>query len=222
MACRLLDVSSCGYYDWAQSATLGANGSRRGADNHDPTHPRGQAGWLWCDAGAGRFAARAQRPRRPETRREVDAAERAGKIFHRRKRRGRKPDTATHEDLVKRRFRADAPNRLWFCDITQHRARDGWVYLTAVIDAFSRRIVWWSISDRIAAETMTGVILGSGYTVANLGGTLRISATGTSAQFRVLLAVGATDVVVQDDHTVRVGEVAYDLNWLGAFDGGPA
>lgn len=123
---------------------------------------------------------------------------------------------------MKRRFRADAPNRLWFCDITQHRARDGWVYLTAVIDAFSRRIVWWSISDRIAAETMTGVILGSGYTVANLGGTLRISATGTSAQFRVLLAVGATDVVVQDDHTVRVGEVAYDLNWLGAFDGGPA
>ncbi|MBO1031869.1 hypothetical protein IPV09_11040 [Tessaracoccus sp. SD287] len=75
---------------------------------------------------------------------------------------------------------------------------------------------------RRSDQTMTGVILGSGYTVANLGGTLRISATGTSAQFRVLLAVGATDVVVQDDHTVRVGEVAYDLNRLGAFDGGPA
>lgn len=70
-------------------------------------------------------------------------------VFHRRKRRGWNPDTATHEDLVKRKFRADAPDRLWFCDITQHRANDGWVYCAAVIDAFSRRIVGWSISDRI-------------------------------------------------------------------------
>lgn len=43
-------------------------------------------------------------------------------VSHRRKRRGWKPDTATHEDLVKRQFRADAPNRLWFCDIERHEA----------------------------------------------------------------------------------------------------
>lgn len=73
-------------------------------------------------------------------------------VSHRRKRHGWKPDTATHEDLVKRQFRAAAPNRLWLCDITQHRSRDGWVYCAAVIDAFSRRIVGWSISDRITAE----------------------------------------------------------------------
>ncbi|MBD9699552.1 IS3 family transposase [Flavimobilis sp. GY10621] len=79
-------------------------------------------------------------------------------VSHRRKRRGRKPDTATHEDLVKRQFRADAPNRLWFCDITQHRARDGWVYCAAVIDAYSRRIVGWSISDRITAEIVVDAL----------------------------------------------------------------
>ncbi|MBG0717692.1 IS3 family transposase [Microbacterium sp. 2C] len=79
-------------------------------------------------------------------------------VSHRRKRRGWKPDTATHEDLVKRQFRADAPYRLWFCDITQHRARDGWVYCAAVIDAYSRRIVGWSISDRITAEIVVDAL----------------------------------------------------------------
>ncbi|WP_424960747.1 DDE-type integrase/transposase/recombinase [Microcella frigidaquae] len=71
-------------------------------------------------------------------------------VSHRRKRGGWKPDTATHEVLVNRQFRADGPNRLWFCDITQHRAKDGWVYCAAVIDAYSRRIVvaprvWWRL-----------------------------------------------------------------------------
>lgn len=79
-------------------------------------------------------------------------------VSHRRKRRGWKPDTATHEDLVKRQFRADAPNRLWFCDITQHRAKDGWVYCAAVIDTYSRRIVGWSISDRITAEIVVDAL----------------------------------------------------------------
>jgi len=79
-------------------------------------------------------------------------------VSHRRKRRGWKPDTATHDDLVKRRFSADRPDRLWFCDITQHRARDGWVYCAAVIDAYSRRIVGWSISDRITAEIVVDAL----------------------------------------------------------------
>lgn len=79
-------------------------------------------------------------------------------VSHRRKRGGWKPDTATHENLVKRQFRADGPNRLWFCDITQHRAKDGWVYCAAVIDAYSRRIVGWSISVRITAEIVVDAL----------------------------------------------------------------
>ena len=55
-------------------------------------------------------------------------------VSHRRKTRHR-PDTATHDDLVQRRFTADGPDRVWFTDITQHRADDGWVYCCAVIDA---------------------------------------------------------------------------------------
>lgn len=59
---------------------------------------------------------------------------------------------------MKRQFRASEPNRLWFCGITQHRAKDGWVYCAAVIDVFSRRVVGWSISDRITAEIVVDAL----------------------------------------------------------------
>ena len=72
-------------------------------------------------------------------------------VSHRRKRRHR-PHTATHEDLVKRRFTADGPDRVWFTDITQHRATDGWVYCCAVLDAWSRRVVGWAIADHVRSE----------------------------------------------------------------------
>jgi putative transposase len=57
-----------------------------------------------------------------------------------------------HDDLVKRQFTAHAPDRVWFCDITQHRARDGWAYCAAVIDAYSRMVVGWSIGDHLRSE----------------------------------------------------------------------
>ncbi|NNG37165.1 IS3 family transposase [Nakamurella aerolata] len=78
-------------------------------------------------------------------------------VCHRRKR-GHRPAPATHEDLVQRVFTADAPNRVWFTDITQHRASDGWVYCCAVIDAYSRRIVGWSIADHIRTELVVDAL----------------------------------------------------------------
>ncbi|MBB4855597.1 transposase InsO family protein [Mycobacteroides chelonae] len=54
----------------------------------------------------------------------------------------------TADDLVNRKFHRLAPNELWVTDITQHRTREGWLYCAAVLDAFSRRIVGWSIDSR--------------------------------------------------------------------------
>ncbi|WP_328664937.1 IS3 family transposase [Streptomyces sp. NBC_00328] len=54
----------------------------------------------------------------------------------------------TAEDLVDRTFHRLRPDELWVTDITQHRTREGWVYCAAVLDAFSRRIVGWSIDSR--------------------------------------------------------------------------
>jgi len=78
-------------------------------------------------------------------------------VSHRRKTRHR-PDTATHDDLVQRRFTADGPDRVWFTDITQHRAADGWVYCCAVVDAWSRMVVGWSIADHVRSELVVDAL----------------------------------------------------------------
>lgn len=73
---------------------------------------------------------------------------------HRRKgkRKHRRPGPAVHGDLVKRDFTAAEPNRLWLTDITEHRTNEGKLYLRAVKDVFSNRIVGYSISDRMKAR----------------------------------------------------------------------
>ncbi len=48
-------------------------------------------------------------------------------------------------DLVQRRFNPDAPDQLWYGDITYIATDEGWVYLAAVIDLFSRQVVGWSM-----------------------------------------------------------------------------
>ncbi len=67
-------------------------------------------------------------------------------------RNGKKAGPPVHDDLVRRDFTASAPNRLWLADITEHRTWEGKVYLAVVIDAFSRRVVGWSIADHLRAE----------------------------------------------------------------------
>ncbi len=108
VACRLLGVSRSGYYEWLTRAPS----SREVADSAltdviERVHAELRLG-LGVRVGRKRVA------------RLMRSAGIVG-VSHRRKRRGWKPDTATHEDLVKRQFRADRPDRVWFCDITQHR-----------------------------------------------------------------------------------------------------
>lgn len=65
---------------------------------------------------------------------------------------GKKPGPPVHDDLVKRDFTADAPNELWLADITEHRTGQGKLYLCAVKDVYSNRIVGYSISDRLKSR----------------------------------------------------------------------
>lgn len=65
---------------------------------------------------------------------------------------GKRPGSAVHDDLVQRDFTADAPNQLWLTDITEHPTSQGKLYLCAVKDAFSGRIVGYSIDNRMKAR----------------------------------------------------------------------
>lgn len=67
-------------------------------------------------------------------------------------RNGNKPGPPVHDDLIGRNFTADGPNRLWLADITEHRTDEGKLYLCAIKDVFSNRIVGYSIADRMKSQ----------------------------------------------------------------------
>ena len=79
-----------------------------------------------------------------------------------RRRNGKKPGPAVHDDLctvtdakgrLRHEFTADAPNKLWLTDITEHRTNtEGKLYLCAIKDVFSNRIVGYSIDSRMKSS----------------------------------------------------------------------
>ena len=78
--------------------------------------------------------------------------------IYRRRGRHARPAPAVHDDLVRRRFVADALDRLWLTDITEHPTREGKVYCAAVLDVYSRRIVGWSIADHLRTELVVDAL----------------------------------------------------------------
>jgi len=71
---------------------------------------------------------------------------------------GKRPGAPAHDDLVGRDFTADGPNRLWLTDITEHRTAEGKLYLCAVKDVFSNRIVGYSIDSRMKSRLAVDAI----------------------------------------------------------------
>ncbi|GAA3774626.1 hypothetical protein GCM10022403_006900 [Streptomyces coacervatus] len=61
----------------------------------------------------------------------------------------KKASPPVHDDLVRRDFTATGPNRLWLTDITEHATGEGKLYLCAIKDVFSKRIVGYSIDTRM-------------------------------------------------------------------------
>jgi putative transposase len=55
-------------------------------------------------------------------------------------------------DLLERRFTATAPDLVWVADITYVRTGEGWLFLAAIVDCFSRRVVGWSMASHLRTE----------------------------------------------------------------------
>ena len=64
----------------------------------------------------------------------------------------RRPGPPVHEDRVERDFTAAGPNQLWLTDITEHHTAEGKLYLCAVKDVWSRRIIGYSIDERMTSH----------------------------------------------------------------------
>lgn len=61
-------------------------------------------------------------------------------------------------NLIERHFAAAAPNRVWLADITYIPTAEGWLYLAAVMDLFSRKIAGWAMRDHMQVELASSAL----------------------------------------------------------------
>jgi len=72
---------------------------------------------------------------------------------------GERPAAAVAANVLDRTFAAAAPNRRWIADFTYIWTAEGWLYVAAVIDLFSRRVVGWSMSAAMTAQLVTDALV---------------------------------------------------------------
>jgi putative transposase len=150
--CRLLGVSPSGYHAWAKRQP-----SRRTATDAMLTaHIRAAHATSRGTYGAPRIHAelaakgiRVGRKRIARLMRQLGVTGVSRRRFITTTVKG---DARQAPDLVERDFTAEAPDRLWVADITYIPTWAGFLYLAVVLDAFSRRIVGWSMATTLAAQ----------------------------------------------------------------------
>ena len=62
-------------------------------------------------------------------------------------------------NVLDRQFEAPSPNRKWVADFTYVWTAEGWLYVAAVVDLFSRRVVGWSMSAAMTAQLVTDALI---------------------------------------------------------------
>jgi putative transposase len=67
-------------------------------------------------------------------------------------------DLPVAENLLDRQFGPDAPNEAWVADITYIPTREGWLYLAAVEDLYSRRVVGWSMAEHLESRLVVDAL----------------------------------------------------------------
>jgi putative transposase len=159
--CSVLNVSRQGYWAWKQRPV-----SRRRRED-ERLKPRILEAWDASDQTYGaprlhaelRLAAgvRVGKKRVARLMRELEiqgVSRRRGRV------RTTTPDkrAAPAPDLVNRDFTAERPDQTWVADITYLPTHEGWLFLAAVIDLYSRKIVGWSMRDDLEAALVVDAI----------------------------------------------------------------
>ena len=150
MSCRVLKLARGAYYRWVQQPVGKAEAlrNRRVAALQAAHGDNPEFGYRLLADGASMAG--------------TPMADRAAwRLCHRagivsvtvktRRKKNKKPGPAVCDDLVQRNFTASGPNQLWLSEITEHRAGEEKLYLCAAKDVWDKRIVGYSLSDRMKA-----------------------------------------------------------------------
>jgi putative transposase len=155
LMCRVLGVSRSGYYDWKDRPP--SKRSQQDAalsERIREIHHRSRATY-----GSPRVHAELRaigiRTSRKRVARLMRKAGLKGCLRGRRRKRTttrRDGSAMPAPDLLRRNFASVAPNRLWVADITYIKTEEGFLYLSFVLDAYSRRLVGWAMATHLRTE----------------------------------------------------------------------
>lgn len=151
--CNILQVSRSGFYDWF----------KRDVSAHTCEDDRLRVRIAAIFEGSHQLygSPRIHRELREEgifvSRKRVARLMREMNLRSRRKRRFRATTDSNHalpiaENVLGRKFEVDAPDVAWVTDITYVWTSEGWLYLAAILDLFSRRVVGFAMSEKIDRE----------------------------------------------------------------------
>ena len=151
--CQALEVSASGYYDWEQRK------SSPGPRALEEQQLRAEITRIHEDSRKTYGAPRVQMSLRGQGRRHgrnrIARLMRQERLVGRQKKRYRVRTTDSNHDqpIAPNRLaqlpRASRPNQIWAGDITYVATAQGWVYVAAIVDLYSRRIVGWAVSQQI-------------------------------------------------------------------------
>jgi transposase InsO family protein len=148
--CRVLDVSTSGYYAWTERGA--SCRLRRDVDlgaKVRAAHAASKGRY-----GSPRVHAELRAAGEKVGRKRIARLMKQAHLEGRKRRRFRKTTDSNHPlpiapNLLERDFTATAPNQAWVTDITFLWTQQGWLYLAAILDLFSRRVVGWATSPNV-------------------------------------------------------------------------
>jgi transposase InsO family protein len=148
--CQVLDVSRSGYYSWARhSRGIRQKENERLLVHIREAYVRGRGTY-----GSPRITAELRDNGIQCGKNRIARLMKENGIKAKTKRSFKATTKSRHdllvaENLLKRKFSTEAINKVWFSDITFIWTKEGWMYLAAILDAYNRQIVGWSMSDRL-------------------------------------------------------------------------
>ncbi len=159
LMCELLGVSESGFWAWTKRPPCDRELNDAWLSEKVRAIHAGSGGRY----GSPRVHAMLRREGIHVGRKRVERLMRAAGLqgAHRRRRKGCTipvPGVEPFTDKVKRDFRPAGPDLVWAVDIKQTRTGEGWLYLAAVQDLFSRRIVGWAMAEHMRAEIVVDAL----------------------------------------------------------------